>query len=434
MFKGNYINIFLIIVFIITGGTMTFGFSWSNFSIPTPLFKITDSLLIILYLLFVSFFVKRSKIKYTKTPIKYYYFFILLFFFELIKNIVLFEGSISKIIIGGKYFYVIFFIFPLIKLIKTKNEVKWFTNALIILGILNGLVYYFQFITGIELPASNGGYYNGVFRVNLPGFNMIIIAFFLVFSRFIVGDKIITRGLTYIILLFFISIFVVTLSRGLILGIIISTIIVIRLSGLLKKTTSIFYFFFLGLGLFIIGLFLVLQFNFQFNSLTSRLDKGYEDITQQTGTYKVRSDMMAIKMEYILLNHPFFGVGFLYHLPDENENKFTYYHNPIALNTDATYHNIVIVMGYIGLFLWLGILFQIFKTGKRLAIFYKENELKSIALSMTGLSFFIFIHGFSSNYFNSTGLTFLTIILGYTFWLYKFALKQINENRNSRTN
>jgi len=423
------INVYLFLLFIIIGGTYSFGLAWSNFYIATPFVKITDSLLLFLYLFFVGSFYYKNKISYSKSPIKYYYFFVILFTFELIKNIVFSDASIPVLINNVKNYYIVFLIFPLVKLIKNENQVKLFINGIILLGLINGLVYYFQFLTGIELPASKGAYYEGIFRINHPGGNLMSISFFLVFARVITNYSR-KLWLNYTLLLFFLSIFIITLARGFLLGIALGVILMMRWNFVQNTFSTILYSFLMVVGLFLVGLLLISQLNFNFSSFNSRMQEGLEDINQQEGAYKVREDMIIYKMDYILQNHPLLGVGFSYKETETDERGNVLaesYNDPLTVNNDSTYQNIVVITGYIGLLLWGLILLKIYLIGKRLFLRFKNTEWQYVSLALIGISLFLIIHGISSSYFNSPGLTFLTIITAFTFWIHKFALSKAND-------
>ncbi len=428
----NNINVYLILLLIVTGGTYTFGLAWSNFSITTPFIKLTDSLFIFIYLLIIGTFYYKNKIKYIKSPIRYYYFFVLLFIFEFIKNLFFSESSLPDIISGIKYFYMLFLLFPLVQLIKTNTHVKVFINGIIVLGVINGLFYYFQFITGIDLPASSGVFYDGIYRINQPGFNVIIISFYLVLASLITDSKP-QRWTSLVLLLFFSSIFIISLSRGLLLGVFSGILLILRWNLVKNASYTIIYSLILFVGLFIVGIFLTVQFNFNFSSLSSRMQDGVQDVSEQEGAYSVREKMILEKLDYMLQNHPILGVGFLYKSAETDDLGHILkdsYNDPLTLNNDSTYQNITIVTGYTGLLLWLLILYNIFKTGKKIFMATKNPEIKHIALALIGLPFFALIHGLSSSYFNAPGLTFLAIIAALSFWIQKLAQYKINENSN----
>jgi len=426
MFSIRYIYIWLSLLFIVLSGTLSFGFAWSHFSIPTPFFNFTDSLFLFIILFAISYLKLHTRIVYRFTPIKHYYFLVILFGFELIKNIAFGEGSLPQIISGVKYFYIIMFLFPLVNFVKTEKEVFWFFDALIVLGIINGLVYYFQFITGTVLPASSGAYDHGVFRVNHPGFNLMAIALFVTFARFIVGRQTYST-LNYILIMFFLGVFIVSISRGLLLGLIAGLMAMTQVGVKGKTGSLIFYGLTIGFGVFVVGVFMLYQFNFNISSLTERFSEGVDSLDEdEEGAYDVRSEMMGVKMAYIFQNHPLFGVGYVFYQPTEDEKKWDYYNNPLAVVGDATYQNVVIVTGYIGLILWILILFKIFNTGRKLYHYFNDPKWKVLSLALVGLPIFMFLHSFASNYFNAKGLTFLVIISATTFWAYKHALELSN--------
>ncbi|MBN2669262.1 MAG: O-antigen ligase family protein [Bacteroidales bacterium] len=343
------------------------------------------------------------------------------------------EGSIKSIIDGFKNYYTLFLFFPIITIIRTREQFRLFTQIIIIIGLLNVLVYFFQFATGTVLPASSGSWDHGVFRVNHPGFNVIPIAMLLILGRILYPASNSNPILNYFILLVFIAAFFVSVSKGSITASLVSILVVLAYHNRSKIQNFLLYVFLGLIGIVLSFIILINIFHFRASSITERFSDEIENVGEDGSSSQVRGEMIGTKMEYILLNHPIFGVGFVYYKPEEGEKKWKYYKNPIAVVGDATYQNIVIVTGYLGLIFWLLNLYKSFLLGKK--IFKKVNDpfLKSVAIALIGIPIFGLLHGFSSNYFSTRGFIFITIMSSYTFLLFKFTLQEFQKNENSHT-
>jgi hypothetical protein len=417
------VNLILIIIFIITGGTLTFGFAWYNFSISSPLFRITESFIIIIYLLFVSFFVSSNKIIYRKSPIKYYYYFILLLFFIAMKNIMFMEIGFVDVIKKLREIYILFFIFPIIKLIRTREQLNIFIKALFIISFISSLVYIYQFSTGIDLPASRGTFYEGLYRINHPGIFITTIVFFMVLSHLMVYGFSPKYFLYYIVGFFAIIVVILTISRTYVLAVLVASMIMFFRFFFLKLSSMVVL---KSLTMFIVLTLFIIFINFQFESFTTlfsnRMQEGINDIEIGTGSYDARYEMIILKMKYIADNDPLLGVGFQYHSAENEEEGQTkeYYENPIALNADSTYQNILIISGFLGLFLWI---FNHFYMSRKSYILFKysnDDFIKFISLVCFTLPLFVLLHGFSCNYYSNSGCLLLSITIGLIFLADKF--------------
>lgn len=426
--KSYNFNIILIVIFIITGGTLSFGFAWYNFSISLPFFRVTESLAIILYLLFYTVFINKTRINYKNSIFKYYYYFIILLLYIALKNIILSEVSIIEVIQKVRSIYIIFFIFPIITLIQTKKHLKFLIHALYAISLISSLVYIFQFVTGTELIASTGSFYKGIYRINHPGSLISSFVYFITLSHILVFGL---RGkyfIYYITGLLSLIVIILSLTRGYIIATLFSTLFMFYRSLMIGSVKAIIRGTILVLLLVIFGF----LFNSQFYSLTNllfnRMEEGVNDVSYNTGTYDTRFDMVERKMSYIAKHNPLLGVGFGYYTPKHKDEVLTskFYNNPIAMNGDSTYQNITIISGFIGLFLWLLNLYYINKKGY--LIFKKSSDkfIKYVALFGSIFPSFIFLHGFSSSYFSNIGFAIISLSIGFIFIAQKFEMKYIN--------
>ncbi|MBI5542153.1 MAG: O-antigen ligase family protein [Bacteroidia bacterium] len=425
MFR-NKLNILLITLFIVTGGLKTFGIAWYWLSLRTPFFNVTDSLVLIIYLLFISYFIKKKKIVIFKGFLLPYVLIIGLLFVEIIRGI-LFQGiGIGLIAQRLIPIYTIVLFFPMIKLINDESDIKYFMNTLYWIAFIASSVYLYQFITGADFEASGGAAdYEGIRRINNPGI-------FIVAPMTILGlSEIISKPATnkmlykYFVVILSLVVCILTLSRGFIFGLFISYSLILYIH--LKQTRRLSMLFNYALLLSIIGFSVLTIFTaIGFNSsvFSNRMLSGYNDISKNEGTFATRYQMFSDKMGVLLSEVPVFGVGLNYNDYNSEEVISVVYNDPYALNGDSTWQNVILVFGLIGVYLFFLIYIKIYKTGIKIYKSAKSISAKSYALGFAIMPVFFFFHGFSSSYFSVQGLMLLNIVIALLYLLNEIELKE----------
>lgn len=429
-FKIN-LNFTLLVILIITGGIYTFGITWAWIEIPTPFFTINESFIIIIWLLISGLIIKRVKIRYNKTVMKYYVWFFIWLLFEALKNIVLRDAGISEVIQKFRYNYLILLIFPMATLINTPKKLFRLFNLLMYISLITSIIYVFQFLTGISLAASSANDSSGIYRISNPGVVISAVAIQIAFAKLIEEVDLRKNFIFYAIGLFGLAVAFLSISRGYIFGILGGIFFALLVNAMVKRSMSMFFRF------IYISIFAGVFFFFTYNSLDfdtdvfyDRMEEGVEDIFEGEGSYNTRTEMIIEKISVIAEENPLMGVGFAYYETEDKEERKTtaYYVHPYALNGDSTIQNIVIVGGFVGLILW--IMLQIYPVimGVRYYRRSANGNYRALYLALTSSVIFIFLHSFSSNYFSTAGFLLISIVTGGLYLLKKFETVSIQKS------
>ncbi len=419
--SAQRVNLILIILFIVIGGLKTFGIAWYWFSIPTSVFNITDSFLILIYLLSAALLNKRKVGLFKNMLLPFGYIFILLAF-QIVRGFFLQDLSIAEILKRLIPIYTVVFFFTVIKLVKTEFYLKTFIKSLYWMALFASFVYLVQLVFGINFQASGGvAEYSGIRRINNPGVFIISIASILGFSEIISNsgnsnksDKI------FIYIVFFMSILVclLTLSRGFILGIFTAYALILynrlKSTGQIKNIANYLFIF-----SFVI-LLVVLSFIFlgiDVSIVNDRMMSGIEEVSTNSGTYSTRSNMVTDKISTLINEKPAFGAGLDYNIYDETVSRAFIYNDPYSLNSDSTYQNIILVFGLTGTFLFLWLFYRIYKFGMSLYKRTEDSYTRTYSVALAATPVFYFIHGFSSSYFSAIGLLMISLSISLLYLL-----------------
>lgn len=354
---------------------------------------------------------------------KYYYWFFLWLLFEAFKNILMREAGIAEVIQKFRINFLILLIFPITTQINTPLRLFRLFELIMYIGLITSIIYIYQFITGISLPASGASDISGIYRISNPGVVLSAVAVMIAFAKLLEESDVRKNFKYYLIGLLCVAVAFLSISRGYIFGIAGGVFFALLVNAMVKHSLSMFYRF------IYISIFAGVFFFFIYNSLSfdtdifyDRMEEGIENIFEGGGSYNTRTEMIIEKISVIAEESPFMGVGFAYYTTDDKDERLTtaYYNHPFALNGDSTMQNIAIVGGFTGMILWLLMLIYPIIKGIRYYRHSQKSNYRSLYLALSGSAVFIILHSFSSNYFSTAGFLMISLVTGGIYLLNKF--------------
>jgi len=410
-------RLFLITIFILTVGYKTFGYSFYWLGIPLGPVVITEGLVAFVILSWFAI----NRVKFVNWGNRLLMPFLLLIIFTIIqafRNIFFDQMSINSVLDRLPLFLTLFFVFPLVYQFTTINQIEKFVKIVIAMGITASFIMLLQFLFPYELM-TRIRVYEGFIRVRttaniLVVFNLLLSFSYLLLSKSRGGKK---KKYSFLFVLSA-STLMLTLSRGLILGSIISMIIIILIYNVdIKKSIISFR----SIVIAILSLIVVLTVSFfteiSFETYISKINEGITEFTayESQGSIGIRKEMIAVKFITNFNENPILGRGLNFEeyegLKEGSKEYYTlFYFNPYALTGDTTWPNIMLVYGIIGIIIFLIILFNLFKEARSIISNKNSIFVNSILFSTMSIPGFIAIHSFAASYLSSHNLILIVIL------------------------
>jgi len=407
----------IIILFVETGGLGFFN-PHTTFSVSTGFgkFHFGQILLIITY---ITFFIKyrHGRIRVNNPIIMMMIVLCLLIIFQIFRGVVE-RVSPRTILHGLTIIKMIFYFFPMIMFLKNRKDYDKYINILLLFGILSTFVTIYQFFTGVSFNRSIARYFgSGLFRVYHPGSVLIAFCLFITEANLLVKPKIKNYYFNYLLMVFYTIGLLTTFHRSLIGAAVISSVVIIVIDLSSRKSIKDFLKI-IKINTLIFSIVIICGYLFIQNSglgldlILNRVNKGVEDISGFSGTYKTRYDILEISSEAVKQENFLLGHG----LNIEHSNS-----SPFRMTYDNTYANIFILFGYMGYFTFGLLILSVLTASFKFYRYTKDKSYKAISLAIFAFIILIIITSmFAANFIYSPHLSVVVVSIGLLYLMQYF--------------
>lgn len=409
---------FLILLFIVTTGYHSFGYTFYWVYIPVFSVKFTEGLFALLVLMFLTIMdLGQKRVNWFDTVLMPFTFLIVFTLIQALRAFFIQDVAVGEVVGKTALFLCLFFIFPLAYQIQGLNNLKTFLKMIIWLGIISSIISIIQ----VVFPAFVNVDYRTYEEMTRVGNTAMVIAGFTnIYSvSYLLLQKQNKESLYKTALILSSIAIILTLSRALIFSVLVSNIFIIFYYSFFVKTSFGVFFRVTALSLAISVLigFVVYFLNYDISAVKDRFVEGFDDYQKgrvEHSSVGYRTEMTAIKVTAVMNESPFVGMGFNF-IHDKSIKRgykgyYEHYFHPNTLNGDATIPNIMILYGLLGIGIYLFLLVSIFLNSR--SLFRKTNNtfLKILLFTIMPMPFYILINSFGTSYILNKNQIFLVII------------------------
>jgi len=357
---------------------------------------------------------------------KIFYALFILFIFSFIVNIfqiaIFQKADLYLLFFNAKGFHRYLLLIIIISFIQSPEELKSVIKGVIFLSIVSGLVIIIFVVFNITYSSikvlSEGTRGFDKFRVMIPTDILLAFSFFYLLTIFIYKTKNVFLIFSLLIVGFAL---LIQLHRGVLLSFfisILSLLIIIRYLKTIRPKRYSLSVFFISICILLITVGYLSKIDISY--LESIFSISSYEIKENTGTFIGRIDLLINGITFISKNYLLIGIGFNWETVDID----SYLMNSFVSSAvgDNSYYNIVILFGFIGIIIYIIILFKLFSYCLKLIRYSSDKFSILLACSLLLVNIFWVFRAFTGDYIGSSASTTGTIII----WAFVFKVVEYN--------